>query len=182
MREPPQGRLQWPVAISHLAWWLVSPPYHLGQEESQHGPQAELPLLTDAPTECRHSRPCLPCRPSVPHAMHTRNTRIHEKNPPGRSSGARERQADLSSSLQRFRPGCRGRRKRVERSGVGWGQGRVSEVSRREQRKGIQNGLTCLIFCALHSWKGGREKKKGKEKKEQRLKAHISLRSQSPIF
>ena len=83
----PQGRLQWPVAISHLAWWLVSPAYHLGQEETQHGPQAELPLLTDAQTDCRHTRPCLPCRPSVPHAMHTRNTRIHEENPPGRSSG-----------------------------------------------------------------------------------------------
>lgn len=69
----------------------------------------------------------------------------------------------------------------VEWGRVGAGQGRVSEVSRRERKKGIQNGITCLIFCALQSWKGGREKKKQNEK-EQRLKAHISLRSQSPIF
>lgn len=82
MRDPPQGRLQWPVAVAHLALWLVSPPYHLGQVKTKHGPQAELPLLTNAQTEGRHGRP------SVPHAMHTRNTtRIHEENPQGRSSG-----------------------------------------------------------------------------------------------
>ena len=69
--------------------------------------------------------------------------------------------------------------------GVGGGGGGARAGFQRSaegNRKGIQNGITCLIFCALQSWKGGREKKKGKEKKEQRLKAHISLRSHSPIF
>lgn len=70
----------------------------------------------------------------------------------------------------------------VEWGGVGAGQGRVSEVSRRERRgKESKNDYLLDFLCTPELERREGRKKKQKEK-EQRLKAHISLRSQSPIF
>ena len=76
---------------------------------------------------------CPPC-----HAHNRPTIRVLWKEPMGKElRGPRERQADLSSSLQKFRPWCWGRMKGVRaRAGQGRArQGRVSENSRREGKE-----------------------------------------------
>lgn len=90
--------------------------------------------------------------------------------------GPGERGAVLSSSIQKLRPWVLRKKEREGRpetkgkgeaghtaakdhqGSPGAGQGRVQENTK-EGKKRRPDWITCLIFCALQSWKEGKEKK-----------------------